>query len=159
MTKLGVIVCVAAACSNAPVVANTQTCAFDLSGNVVTTATTPACASIAQTDAGAELVIDTTTATTGRVQATINLGATATAANLTSDNVVDWSAVILGFGDANCVLSAGSGATPHGAFNLELADVPDAGPPHGAITIQLSVEAPPKTSCGAGDTETVHVAF
>ncbi len=86
----------------------------------------------------------------------INLGASASTGDVTSENVNSWSAVGLAAAN-NCLYSAGSAAVPPGNFTMTLSSV--TGTPHGMLHIEQYVQAPPAVDCGAGDVETVDVTF
>jgi hypothetical protein len=140
--------------------APSNTCTLDYSGNFDAQVSATGCASWSSADGGDPLlVIDTTSALTGRLQVTVDLGPAPVPAAVSSDVVNDWNAVALGFGDAGCAFTAGSTSVPFGSFALTLAAVPDAGPPHGDMTLVMYVHAPPGEGCGPTSIENVHVGF
>ncbi len=137
-------------------------CNVDFSGNLDASMTVASCASVARSDGGdALLVVDSTTAAFGRLHVSIDLGVAPTTGSVSSDTVNDWSAMVLGFGDANCAFTAGSADVPFGSFVLTLDSLSDAGTPslHGDLTLVMYVHQPPTVSCGATDIENVHVRF
>jgi hypothetical protein len=139
---------------------SSNACTLDYSGNLDAEVSTSGCASMSSADGGDPLlVIDTTSAVMGRLQVMIDLGPSPVPAVVSSDVVGSWNAVALGFGDASCAFTAGSTSVPFGSFALSLDSVPDAGPPHGNLTLVMYVHAPPATDCGPTSVENVHVSF
>jgi len=148
------------ACSGGSTPSTTDTCTVDLAGNFDASVDSSGCASSGKTGSGDYLLlIDTTSAVAGRLQITIDLGAQPTEATFTSGSVTNWTAIDLGYDGANCVFSAGGSSVPAGSFTLTLDSVPDAGPPHGELTLVMYVQAPPGVDCGPHDVENVHVEF
>lgn len=148
------------ACSSGSTPPTSDACTLDYSGNFDASVSATACASSGKTGAGDYLLlVDTTSASGGRLQVSIDLGAKPTEATFTSDAVTSWTAIDLGYGGANCVFSAGGASVPAGSFTLTLDAVPDAGAPHGELTLVMYVQAPPGVDCGPRDQEDVHVAF
>jgi hypothetical protein len=139
---------------------SSNACTLDYSGNLDAQVSAAGCASMSSADGGDPLlVIDTTSAVMGRLQVMIDLGPSPVPAVVSSDDVNNWNAVALGFGDAGCAYTAGSTSVPFGSFELSLDAVPDAGPPHGNLTVVMYVHAPPATDCGPTSDENVHVTF
>lgn len=93
----------------------------------------------------------------------IELGSAPVTGAYSSQTIHRWSAVatrVAPAAEPNCLITAGSDATPTGSFALRL-DAIDvaAGRAHGSLSIVQYVHAPMFTSCGAVVNETVELTF
>jgi hypothetical protein len=96
----------------------------------------------------------------------IYLGATPTLGSFSAQSVSQWSAAGTSNKNPGCEFRAGSAAVPMGSFTLTLtsldlssADAANGGSAHGSLNAAMYVHAPPDTDCGAGETESIALAF
>jgi hypothetical protein len=133
-------------------------CEIVLTGDFVASTELDSCASVEHDDAGASaLVIDTTTASVGRVRVSIDVSSVLAGGSLSADTTAAWDALELGLGDAGCAYQAGTDVVPHGSFALDWTN--DGGTPHGDVDATLILHSPPGSSCSPSDVEYLHVTF
>ena len=133
-------------------------CEIVLTGDFVASSSLDSCASVEHDDAGAStLVIDTTTASVGRVRVAIDVSSVIAGGTLSPETTSTWDALELGLGDAGCAYQAGSDVVPHGTFALDWTN--DAGAPHGNVDATLILHSPPGSACSPSDVEYLHVTF
>ncbi len=141
-------------------------CHADLSGNFSASSDSSAdCASLMQSMAPAGgWVLGFSVpmgATTGTLQAAINLGPAPTTGSFSSETATSWSLTIANAAD--CLYSAGDEAVPTGSFTLNLSSLSgiDGGnaTAHGDLQSVLLVHAPAGVDCGKNDVENVSISF
>jgi hypothetical protein len=98
------------------------------------------------------------------LQIRIDLGKAPAVGVFTSETTSDWSAVAIANSEANCSYGAGAESVPQGSLTLSLDSVEIPAPgsrgvAHGSVDIQMYVHAPPGTTCGAADSESVTISF
>ena len=147
-----------AGCSSAG--PSATSCEIDVSGNLADTASMPPCVTV-QTSPTRDwlLTVDTSSNAIARLAASIDLGATPTPGELSSDTITTWDVEALS-SSSSCAFTAGGASVPTGSFALSLDSVDTTkGIAHGTLHVVTYVHAPPATDCGPGEIENVTLVF